>query len=402
MKKLLYLFLFIPFVSFSQETKNVLNIDTIKEEYIRTTDGITYYNGKPYNGVFISNHDNGQLRRKETYKAGKKDGLLEEYSIKGQLEYKANFKDGKHNGITEQYNKKTGKLEFKINYENHKINGLYEQYYETGELKFKANFKDNKLTGVANRYHKTGQLSRKETYKAGKMNGLREQYYETGELQYKGNYKDGKRDGMDNGYYKTGKLESKANYKDGKKNGFYERYYKNGQLKRKENLKDGKLNGSSKKYDSNGKLVENLIYKDGKIVTNLRLIIGGTNIEDVNVYDLEAMIRLFLKDCEQNNIKLSSDYKITSTFETLDKGVLAKAYGIFNDEEIIIKVNPQDWSQASNPKRWYILYHELGHDVLNLQHGQGGKMMFNYSEKDYYWGDFIKDKDYMFSSMKSK
>jgi hypothetical protein len=48
------------------------------------------------------------------------------------------------------------------------------------------------------------------------------------------------------------------------------------------------------------------------------------------------------------------------------------------------------------------MYHELGHDVLNLQHGQGGKMMFNYTEKDYTWGDFFKDKDYMFNSMKSK
>jgi len=203
-------------------------------------------------------------------------------------------------------------------------------------------------------------------------------------------------------YYKNGQLEYKVNYKDGENDGLNEQYYESGQLSSKYNYKGGKKNGLCQRYSENGKLVKNLIYKDGKIVTNLRLIIGGTNIEDVNVYDLEAMIRLFLKDCEQNNIKLSSDYKITSTFETLDKGVLAKAYGIFNDEEIIIKVNPQDWSQASNPKRWYILYHELGHDVLNLQHGQGGKMMFNYTEKDYNWEDFMKDKDYMFYFMRKR
>ena len=113
-------------------------------------------------------------------------------------------------------------------------------------------------------------------------------------------------------------------------------------------------------------------------------------------------MRLFLKDCELNNIKLSSDYKITSTFETLDKGEVALAYGILNDKEIIIKVSPEKWSKSSNPKKWYILYHELGHDVLNLQHGQGGKMMFNFTEKDYTWDDFFKDKDYMFNSMKSK
>ena len=147
---------------------------------------------------------------------------------------------------------------------------------------------------------------------------------------------------------------------------------------------------------------EKNLSQNSSIKNNSRHIIGDTNIEDVNVYDLEAMVKLFLKDCELNNIKLSSDYKITSTFETLDKGVVALAYGIFNDKEIIIKVSPEEWSKASNPKRWYILYHELGHDVLNLQHGQGGKMMFNYADRDYTWDDFFADKDYMFSSMKSK
>ena len=45
----------------------------------------------------------------------------------------------------------------------------------------------------------------------------------------------------------------------------------------------------------------------------------------------------------------------------------------------------------------YILYHELGHDVLNLEHGQGGKMMFNFADRDYSWDEFFKDKEYMFS-----
>jgi hypothetical protein len=135
---------------------------------------------------------------------------------------------------------------------------------------------------------------------------------------------------------------------------------------------------------------------------DLRYIIGETDIRNVNVYDLEPMIKLFLKDCKLNNIKLSSDYKITSIFEPLNDGVLALSSGIFNDEEIIIKVNPKEWRGASNSKRWYILYHELGHDVLNLQHGQGGKMMFNYTEEDYTWDEFFEDRDYMFNSMKSK
>jgi len=149
-------------------------------------------------------------------------------------------------------------------------------------------------------------------------------------------------------------------------------------------------------------LKNKVTYVNGKRKYNFRSLIGDTNIQDVNVYDLEAMIIFFIKDCEQHGIKLSSDYKITSTFEPLDDGVLALSFGIFNDEEIIIRVNPKEWSNASNPKRWYIMYHELGHDVLNLQHGQGGKMMFSYTENNYTWDDFFDDKYYMFNSMKSK
>ena len=47
------------------------------------------------------------------------------------------------------------------------------------------------------------------------------------------------------------------------------------------------------------------------------------------------------------------------------------------------------------------IYHELGHDVLNLMHGQGGKMMFNFTEEEYSWKDFFIDRDNMFKKYKS-
>lgn len=48
-------------------------------------------------------------------------------------------------------------------------------------------------------------------------------------------------------------------------------------------------------------------------------------------------------------------------------------------------------------KRWYLIYHELGHDVLNLKHGEGGKMMFTFSDREYEWKEFFDDKKYMFN-----
>ena len=74
--------------------------------------------------------------------------------------------------------------------------------------------------------------------------------------------------------------------------------------------------------------------------------------------------------------------------------------GMYVDGKIIIDVDPLKWKDASPSKKWYVLYHELGHDYLNLKHGVGGKMMFNYVDRDYSWGEFYEDKKYMFESYK--
>ena len=80
----------------------------------------------------------------------------------------------------------------------------------------------------------------------------------------------------------------------------------------------------------------------------------------------------------------------------LEEGVIALAYGMNNDNQIVISVDPKNWDNSDITKKWYVIYHELGHDVLNLDHGEGGKMMFNFADREYTWDEFYKDKDYMF------
>lgn len=73
--------------------------------------------------------------------------------------------------------------------------------------------------------------------------------------------------------------------------------------------------------------------------------------------------------------------KISAIFEELDDEILALSTGRNIDDEIIISVNPKEWYKSNSLKKWYVLYHELGHDVLNLNHGEGGEMMFNYTQE---------------------
>ena len=147
--------------------------------------------------------------------------------------------------------------------------------------------------------------------------------------------------------------------------------------------------------------------------------------KEENLYfDLEGMVQIFLQDYynhlfdftkvlaiwQQDDSKyydfISTCYtplqqtienqKIIAVFEKLENGVIAKAYSINDDKNIMLKVDPDQWLNADLANRWYILYHELGHDVLNFRHGQGGRMMFNYPTKNYSWEDFFNDRDEMF------
>lgn len=130
-------------------------------------------------------------------------------------------------------------------------------------------------------------------------------------------------------------------------------------------------------------------------------------------YDLQFMINLFLDDLFNNatergekntsinmlqKMRDNKTLNIQATFETLGENILALSYGINNMKSIILKVDPENWEKASSVKRWYTLYHELGHDVLNFEHGQGGKMMFNFAENDYTWNQFNEDRNYMFNT----
>ena len=108
------------------------------------------------------------------------------------------------------------------------------------------------------------------------------------------------------------------------------------------------------------------------------------------------MVKLFLDDCKLNGISISNKINISSTFEVLESRTLGVSLGR-NNPDIIIKIDPESWSKSSIIKRWYLIYHELGHDVLNLKHGEGGKMMFTFSDREYKWKEFFDDKKYMFN-----
>jgi hypothetical protein len=148
---------------------------------------------------------------------------------------------------------------------------------------------------------------------------------------------------------------------------------------------------------SNG--INKKIEKINENYETLKFNIGGIDIRNINQYDIKSFINVFINDCKNNKIKIQNDMIIKANFEPLDGNIIALAYGLGDDSKVIIKVDPLKWKESSIEKKWYIIYHELGHDILNLNHGEAGKMMFNFADKEYSWKDFIEDKEYMFNNL---
>ena len=97
------------------------------------------------------------------------------------------------------------------------------------------------------------------------------------------------------------------------------------------------------------------------------------------------------------NSVINQNQKKTIMFQNLEEErTLAVSLGKDNDSEIKIIVDPEKWRSTSNVKRLYVMYHELGHDVFNFNHGNGGKMMYNYIDKDINWKDFMSDRIKLF------
>ena len=165
MKKLLPILFVLIIISCSKE---VPFEQTVKRN------GITYEvnSEEPFTGTTVSYYENDlleqrstlQLKRKENYKDGERDGLFEKYYDNGQLDFKGNYKDGKRDR-------------------------LFEYYYENGQLMSKSNYKDGKREGLYEFYYENGQIETKSNYKDGERE-FGEYYFENGQLDFKVNVKD--------------------------------------------------------------------------------------------------------------------------------------------------------------------------------------------------------------------
>jgi hypothetical protein len=88
--------------------------------------------------------------------------------------------------------------------------------------------------------------------------------------------------------------------------------------------------------------------------------------------DFSFYIDKFYRDTEAFGLYPKKPKKTIVKFAKLDQisGVThfhGISFGLGKDDLIEIYINPSTWKKFNKPKRYYLIYHELAHDVLNVE-----------------------------------
>ena len=134
-------------------------------------------------------------------------------------------------------------------------------------------------------------------------------------------------------------------------------------------------------------------------------------VEYLNPFALKEYIGIFVADAKQNfglDFSYIYDYEVNIKFDSQDEHILksprtiAYTNALGNDKKVNIVVNPTAWLDASPAKRLAIIYHELGHDILNLDHkAEKGPLMSKYAREDFSFEDLYELRIEMFNDYKS-
>ena len=144
------------------------------------------------------------------------------------------------------------------------------------------------------------------------------------------------------------------------------------------------------------------------------------NQSDVNLYkeivansydtdeDFDMYVQKFYRDLAFHGIYPKKPKLTTIKFSKLDQienttHIHALSYGANDDDIIEVYINPSTWIKFDKPMRYILMYHELSHDILNLDDLEAtpwneGKLMYpaisSYENKN--MDDFIESAHALF------
>ena len=115
-------------------------------------------------------------------------------------------------------------------------------------------------------------------------------------------------------------------------------------------------------------LIGNIIYNRQQESELYKNIVASAYETDV---DFDFYLKKFYRDIEVYGIFTKKPKETIIKFAKLDQldnatHIHGVSYGMNDDDKIEIYINPSTWDNFNKPMRYYLMYHELSHDVLNV------------------------------------
>ena len=157
-----------------------------------------------------------------------------------------------------------------------------------------------------------------------------------------------------------------------------------------------------------------LIYKSFKNQTDNHLYESISTSSYESDEDFQMYVDKFYRDVGVYGIFPKKPKTTIIRFAKLDQlhnttHIHGLSYGINDDDRIEIYINPSTWKSFNKPMRYFLMYHELAHDILNVDDLDEktineGKLMYptiaDYEKKD--MDDFIESSHALFEEIAEK
>ena len=110
------------------------------------------------------------------------------------------------------------------------------------------------------------------------------------------------------------------------------------------------------------------------------LLFINCTAQDKFTYECSEALRpylfMYLETLEKHNIKLKKqNFILVFDADIMRTPLLGQARGMFNDDLVYVKINPRVWSDLTNKQKIHLIFHELSHDIFNIEHTEDIRLM---------------------------
>lgn len=91
---------------------------------------------------------------------------------------------------------------------------------------------------------------------------------------------------------------------------------------------------------------------------------------------LQPYVFEYLATLEKYDIKFKKQsFIVVFDGDIMRSNIVGQAQGMFNDNLVYVKVDPRAWGLLTPKQRKHLIFHELSHDIFNIEHTMEVELM---------------------------